>query len=224
MRRPESGFRYAILATDIVVFAVKDRLLNVLLVKVKKEYFKGAWAVPGGLVRPVETVEMCAKRNLLKAARADDVFLEQLYTFGEIDRDPHGRVVSVTYYALLPDWERKFDWSGDYDSIEWFPLDQLPKLAYDHNEVIRFAVERLRSKVTYSNIIFSLLPKRFTLSELQRVYEIVLDRKLDKRNFRKKLISSNQLNKTGDKTIGKAHRPADLYRFKQRKYTPIQIL
>jgi len=224
MRREYKGFQYTILATDIVVFTIQNGALKVLLVKVKKEPFRGLWAVPGGLVKPSETVDMCAKRNLLAAAESDDVFFEQLYTFGEVDRDPHGRVVSVTYYALLPNSEAKLKPSSVYDAIEWHPIDSLPELAYDHDKVVRFAVERLRSKASYSNIVFGLLPEVFTLSDLQSVYEIVLNRKLDKRNFRKKILSLNQLGKTGEKTTGKAHRPADLYRFKQKKFMTIQVL
>ena len=224
MSDPDREFRHAILATDIVIFALRDASLIVLLVKIQKAHFPDYWAVPGGLVHPSETVDVCAERNLLKAARPNEIFLEQLYTFGELNRDPHGRVVSVTYYALMPDWRFGLDRSSAYPAIEWFPIDRLPKLAYDHDEVVRFAIERLRSKATYSNIVYSLLPDEFTLSELQKTYEIVLDKKLDKRNFRKKILSLNQLVNTGRKTSGKAHRPAELYRFKQKKFETIQIL
>ncbi|MFH2133145.1 MAG: NUDIX domain-containing protein [bacterium] len=224
MKKEEQGLRYAILANDIVIFAIRDGTLNVLLVKVKSASFRGLWAVPGGLVKPSETVDTCARRYLWQVVTSGDVFLEQLYTFGKVDRDPQGRVVSVTYYALIPDAERILDCSDDYAAVAWFPVDRLPELAYDHDEVVQLAVDRLRSKTTYSNIIFSLLAREFTLSDLQRAYEIVLNRNLDKRNFRKKILSLNQLVKTGRKTTGKAHRPADLYRFRLRRYATIQIL
>jgi len=224
MSGADKGFQHAILATDIVIFAIKEGSLCILLVKMQKEHFRGYWAVPGGLINPSEPVEACARRNLLKAANADDVYLEQLYTFGEVDRDPHGRVVSVSYYALMPDWRFHLSNSTEYNAIEWFSIDDLPELAYDHDDVVLFAIERLRSKLTYSNIIFNLMPDTFTLSELQRAYEVVLNKKLDKRNFRKKILSLNQIASTGRRTVGKAHRPADLYRFKRKTVEIIQVL
>ncbi|MBW1849126.1 MAG: NUDIX hydrolase [Deltaproteobacteria bacterium] len=216
MEKNDKQHKFAVIATDIVIFTIKNRELCVLLIKMGKEPFKGLWAVPGGLVKSNETVDSSAKRNLFKIVKKKDVFLEQLYTFGKIDRDPSGRVVSVAYFALLHDPDIFIKASNDNESIYWFPVNSLPKLAYDHKEIIHFAVERLRAKLTYTNIMFSLLPKEFTLSELQKKYEIILCEKLDKRNFRKKIMALNLVKKTDKRTSGKAHRPAHLYQFAQR--------
>lgn len=216
MEKNDKQHKFAVIATDIVIFTIKNNNLCVFLTKVEKEPFKGLWAVPGGLVKPNETVDASAKRNLSEILDIKDLLLEQLYTFGKIDRDPSGRVVSVAYFALIPGSDIKFRMSNNDESVEWFSVSCLPKLAYDHNEMIHFAVERLRAKLTYTNIMFSLLPKEFTLSELQKNYEIILCEKLDKRNFRKKIMALNLVKKTAKKTLGKAHRPANLYQFVKR--------
>ena len=224
MVKKQKRYKFTVIATDIAIFTIKDQELNVLLIKMKKEYFRGLWAVPGGLVKPTESVDSSAKRNLFEKTKMKDVYLEQLYTFGSVDRDPYGKVVSVAHFALIPDSGIKLKTSKDYDDIDWFSINRLPKLAYDHDEIIHFAVDRLRGKLTYTNIVYSLLPEEFTLSELQRIYEIILSKKLDKRNFRKKIISLKFVSKTDKKTFGKAHRPANLYRFTQRSPRIIQIL
>jgi len=139
-----------------------------------------------------------------------------LYTFGRINRDPSGRVVSVAYFALMHDSEIEIQPSNTYEFIDWFSITGLPKLGYDHNEIIQSAIDRLKAKLTYTNIMYCLLPKEFTLSALQKNYEIILCKKLDKRNFRKKIMSLNLVNKTDQKTHGKAHRPANLFQFTQR--------
>ena len=220
----QKKYEFAVIATDIVIFTIKDEELNVLLVKVKKDLLRGLWAVPGGLVKPNESVDASAKRNLFEKTKMKDVYLEQLYTFGGIGRDPHGRVVSVAYFALIPAGDPRLKTSKFHEDVDWFAVNHLPGLAYDHDEVIRFAVDRLRGKLAYTNIAYSLLPEEFTLSELQRIYEIILYEKLDKRNFRKKILSLKLLIKTDKKTSGKAHRPASLYRFRQRRPRVIQIL
>jgi 8-oxo-dGTP diphosphatase len=189
----------------------------------EKDPFQGFWALPGGLVKPIETVDSSAKRNLYRILEMEDVYLEQLYTFGEIDRDPSGRVVSVAYFALIPDSESQLKSTAHNGSINWFPVSSLPELAYDHDEMIRVAVERLRAKLTYTNIMYCLLPKAFTLSELQKHYEIILRKNLDKRNFRKKVMSLNLVKRTEKKTHGKAHRPANLYQFSKRKPETIPL-
>jgi len=215
--------KFAVIATDIVVFTLKNEELSVLLMKMEKEPFQGLWAVPGGLVNPSETVENSAKKNLFNILGKDDVYLEQLYTFGEINRDPSGRVVSVAYIALIADSDKPVATSANYGPFNWFPVSTLPKLAYDHEEMIDLSVERLRAKLTYTNIMYCLLPNEFTLSELQKSYEIILREKLDKRNFRKKLMSLNLVKKTNKKITGKAHRPASLYEFTKRKPETIPL-
>jgi 8-oxo-dGTP diphosphatase len=223
MNKNNKQLKFAVIATDIVLFTLKDKALHVLLIQIDKEPFKGLWAVPGGLVQPSETVDDSAKRNLSKILEMEDVYLEQLYTFGHINRDPSGRVVSVAYFALIPDSNMQLDVSKQNDSVNWFPVTNLPKLAYDHDEMIQCAVERLRAKLTYTNIMYCLLPNEFTLSELQKNYEIILCKKLDKRNFRKKILSLNLVKKTNKKTTGKAHRPASLYEFTKRKPETIPL-
>ena len=221
MSKTQTEFKFAVIATDIAILTIKDEELNVLLVKMKKDIFKGSWALPGGLVKPDESVDSSAKRNLFEKTKMRNVYLEQLYTFGEINRDPSGRVVSVAYFALIPASDINLIMLED---TYWFPIDRLPKLAYDHGEIIDTAVNRLRSKLSYTNISYGLLPEEFALSDLQKTYEIILGRNLDKRNFRKKITSLNLLKKTGNKTSGKAHRPAYLYRFVDRSPRVAQIM
>ena len=224
MAKQLKEYEFAVIATDTVIFTIKNEELNVLLIKMKKNLFQGLWAIPGGLVKPNESVDSSAKRNLFEKTRMKDVYLEQLYTFGKINRDPSGRVVAVAYFALIPASDARLKTLKDSDDTDWFPVNRLPKLAYDHDEIVNFAVERLKSKLAYTNIAYGLLPEEFTLSDLQKIYEIILDRKMDKRNFRKKILSLNLLSKTGNKTQGKAHRPANLYRFREKSPKVTQIL
>ena len=217
-------FRFTILATDIVVFAIRQNVLHVLLVNVKQKPYQGLWAVPGGLVSPNEAIEAAATRYLQAAIGKGARYFEQLYTFGRVDRDPKGRIVSVSYYALMPEAIQEEQLSDLFTELDWFPLNQLPDLAYDHSEVISFALERLQGKVTYSNIIYGLLPDEFSLGELQAACEIVLGRQLDKRNFRRKIIALELLEKTERMKAGLANRPAALYRFRQTHPVNIPIL
>jgi len=223
MTTNDKQYKFAVIATDIVVFTINNDELSVLLIQMEKEPFNGFWAVPGGLVKPAETVDVSAKRNLSKILQMKDVYLEQLYTFGDINRDPSGRVVSVAYFALMPDSDNSFTDSANGVPVNWFSVSALPKLAYDHKKMIQHAVERLRAKLTYTNIMYCLMPKEFTLSELQKNYEIILGEKLDKRNFRKKILALNLVKNTHKKTSGKAHRPAHLYQFSIRKPETIPL-
>ncbi len=216
--------KYVLIAADTVIFTVKEEELNVLLVKTNKAPFKGQWAAPGGLVKPDESVDSAAKRHLRTATGIGDVYLEQLYTFGRVDRDPFGRVVSVAYFALIPWRDFRRNGAGRRADIQWRGVSRLPGLAYDHGEMIRCAVERLKAKIEYTNIAYSLLPPRFTLTELQRIYEIILGRELDKRNFRKKIVSLKIVQKTGDAVSGKAHRPAALYEFTTRDIRMARVI
>ncbi|MCJ7774652.1 MAG: NUDIX domain-containing protein, partial [Desulfobacterales bacterium] len=156
MIKKDNQYKFAVIATDIVIFTIKNEGLSVLLTKMEKEPYKGLWAVPGGLVKPTETVDSSAKRNLLKIMNIKDVYFEQLYTFGKIDRDPYGRVVSVAYFALIHDSGINSSITRHEESVDWFPIMSLPKLAYDHDEMIHFAVDRLRAKLTYTNIMYCL--------------------------------------------------------------------
>lgn len=208
----------AALAVDCVVFGLDETDLKVLLIQRRLTPFQHAWALPGGFVRLDETLDDAARRELQEEAGVTDVYLEQLYSFGALDRDPRERVVTVAYYALAKLSDHKIRAATDAMGVGWFALDDLPKLAFDHGEIVRVATERLRAKVRYAPIGFELLPPRFSLTQLQRLYEIILGTELDKRNFRKKLLSLDLLVETDEFEQGVRHRAARLYRFDRRKY------
>lgn len=210
------------LTVDCVVFAIADDALKVLLIRRAQEPFGGSWALPGGFVDMGETLEAAARRELEEETSLKDLFLEQLYTFGEPDRDPRGRVVSVAYYALVDLAGRDVEPASDASAAEWFAVDALPELAFDHGEILAAALERVRGKVRYAPLGFELLPRRFTLTELQRLYEIILGNELDKRNFRRKIHSMGVLLDTGEVQRGRAHRAAKLYRFDQLRYRQLE--
>jgi 8-oxo-dGTP diphosphatase len=208
----------AALAVDCVVFGLDERDLKVLLIQRKLQPFQHAWALPGGFVRLDETVDEAAQRELREEAGVTDVYLEQLYTFGTLNRDPRERVVTVAYYALAKLGDHRIRAATDAMGVGWFGLDDLPKLAFDHEEIVTRAHERLRGKVRYAPIGFELLPQRFSLTQLQRLYEIILGTDLDKRNFRKKILTMDLLVETDEVEQGVRHRAARLYRFDRRKY------
>jgi len=208
----------AALTVDCVVFGLDERDLKVLLIQRKLAPFQHAWALPGGFVRIEETIDEAAQRELREEAGVSDIYLEQLYTFGTLDRDPRERVVTVAYYALAKLSDHRIRAATDAMGVGWFALDDLPKLAFDHETIVARAHERLRGKVRYAPIGFELLPPRFSLTQLQRLYEIVLGAALDKRNFRKKILAMDLLVETDDVEQGVRHRAARLYRFDRRKY------
>jgi ADP-ribose pyrophosphatase YjhB (NUDIX family) len=205
-------------AVDVAVFTVLERTLHVLLVRVLRGAFRGRLALPGGRVRPEETLEAAARRLLAAETGVRGIYLEQLYTFGSPGRDPHGRVVSVAYFALIPHGGR----FAAFPEAAWHPVARLPALAYDHRAVVRLALARLRAKLTYTNLVYGLLPSRFTLAELQEMYEAILGRRLDRRNFRKKILSLGLLARDGVRRG--PHRPATLYGFRRRRPMMIEIL
>lgn len=198
---------------DVVMMSVRQGDLQVLLIKRRSWPFEGMWAIPGGFVNMNESLETAAKRELREETGVEDVYLEQLYTFGDPGRDPRTRVITVVYFALLDSERLQVRATDDAMDVSWFPVYQLPALAFDHAKILQYALERLRGKLEYTTIAFSLLPEQFTLRELQRVYEIILHRRLDKRNFRKKVLSTGILEDTGAKKMEGTHRPARLYRF-----------
>ncbi|MEZ4368923.1 MAG: NUDIX domain-containing protein [Kofleriaceae bacterium] len=208
----------AAVAVDCVVFGVDAGDLKVLLIQRKLAPFQHAWALPGGFVRLDETLDEAARRELAEEAGVTDVYLEQLYTFGALDRDPRERVISVTYYALAKLADHKLRAATDAMGVGWFSLAELPRLAFDHAGIIEVAHERLRGKVRYTPIGFELLPPRFSLTQLQRLYEQILGTELDKRNFRKKLLAMDVLVETDEVEQGVRHRAARLYRFDRRRY------
>lgn len=205
-----------LVAVDAVIFTIIEKKLNVLLIKIKYGPFEGKWGVPGGRVMITETLDEAAKRELKEKAGVSNVYLEQLYSFGDLRRDPRARIISVAYFALVNISNVKLMPTQKYHEIKWVPVDQLGKLAYDHGKIVRYALERLRYKLEYTNVIYSLMPEKFTLTGLQKVYEMVLGRELDKRNFRKKISALNLIKEVGRET-NVPHRPPKLYSFKVRK-------
>jgi len=207
------------LTVDCVIFGLDEsHQLKVLLIERKHDPFAGQWALPGGFVDMDEPLETAALRELEEETGMKEVFIEQLYTFGAPDRDPRGRVVSVAYYALVNLSEHPVKAASDARKVEWFYLDGLPALAFDHARILRAAVDRLRAKVRYQPIGFELLPESFTLSQLQQLYETILGvEELNKRNFRTRILKMGVLEEVG-RQEGVAHRPAKLYRFNKEKY------
>lgn len=199
---------------DVVLFAFRDNDLHVLLVRRKKWPYQDYWAIPGGFVNIAESLEDAALRELNEETGVDDVYLEQLYTFGEPDRDPRTRVISVVYFALVgADQARQVQGGDDAAEARWWAMTDLPPLAFDHDRILRYAHQRLRWKLEYTALGFLLLPETFTLSDLQAVYQVVLGERLDKRNFRRKILSTGVLEETEEYREGSPHRPARLYRF-----------
>lgn len=216
---------YPKVAVDVVILSIIKKTLYGVLIQIKNPPFENQWAFPGGLVKIDESLDQAATRVLKEKTGISNVYTEQLYTFGEVERDIRSRAISVVYYALISSQGIKLTTREDkYKDIKWMPLKNLPSLAYDHNEISKLVLSRLKGKLAYTNIVYSLLPKTFTLSRLQEVYEIILGKKLDKRNFRKKIIGLKLLKQTNLCTKDGAHRPATLYEFKERKPKIIEIL
>src|SRR6266581_1328525 len=212
----------AALTVDCVVFGSDEGELKVLLIERGLEPFKGRWALPGGFVRVDETLDDAARRELVEETGLKKVFLEQLYTFGAVDRDPRERVVSVAYYALVKLSEHEAKAATDAANARWFAVSKVPKLAFDHAEIVAMALARLKAKVRYEPIGFELLPPKFTLSQLQHLYEAVLENQLDKRNFRKKVLSFGLLVPLKETQMSGPHRPAQLFHFDTDKYEKLR--
>ena len=198
---------------DVVILTMVEGDLRVWLVRRTHWPFAGQWAIPGRFIAMDEGLEDAAQRELQAETHLQDIYLEQLYTFGEPGRDPRTRVITVVYYALIDAARLHVRPAGDGDQAAWFRLQALPTLAFDHEQILAYTVGRLRGKLEYTNIGFQLLAPHFTLSELQEVYEAILGRQLDKRNFRRKILSSPILVDTGELKMEGSHRPARLYRF-----------
>lgn len=211
-------FARAAVTVDCVVFGLDDEDLKVLLIRRDLPPFEDKWALPGGFVRIDETLDEAARRELQEETSLERVFLEQLYTFGGIDRDPRERVITVAYYALVRLSDHRVQAATDARDAVWFAMDDLPPLAFDHDQILETAHQRLQGKVRYQPIGFELLPPKFTLTQLQKLYEIVLGRVLDKRNFRKKIQGMGILEELDEVEKDVAHRAARLYRFDKKEY------
>ena len=201
--------------TDVVIFTIKDDKLKVLLVKRAHEPFKGKWAIPGGFIRISETIDAAAIRILKEKTNVQNIYLEQLYTFGDPLRHPDSRVITCAYFALIrsDDIVLSFEPNQEITEVQWHPVYNLPKLAFDHKEIIEYSLKRTRERLEFCPIAFQLLPEKFTLTELQKSYELILAKKLDKRNFRKKFLSANILKELDEFTKSGSKRPARLYSF-----------
>jgi 8-oxo-dGTP diphosphatase len=210
------------LTVDAVVFGLDDGDLKVLLVRRGLEPFEGKWALPGGFVRVGESLEDAVRRELKEETGIDSVFLEQLYTFGGVDRDPRERVVTVAYYALVRLGDHRVAAATDARDAAWFAVSEARGLAFDHDRILAVALERLKGKVRYQPIGFELLSPEFTLTQLQLLYETILETRLDKRNFRKKILVMDFLVPLDEVQKDVAHRAARLYRFDQKKYQRLQ--
>ncbi|MCM8542842.1 MAG: NUDIX hydrolase [Lentisphaeraceae bacterium] len=206
------------LTVDCVVFGLDENDLKVLLIERGIEPFAGKWALPGGFVSPEESLEDAAIRELREETGVENVFLEQLYTVGDVKRDPRERVVTVAYYALVNLQEHAVEAATDANNAAWFELEDLPELAFDHNMILEMALKRLQSKIRYEPIGFELLPKKFTLTQLQQLYEKIIGNELDKRNFRKKLQKMGVLVALDEIQKDVAHRAARYYSFDEEQY------
>src|SRR5688572_3274950 len=196
---------------DIVIFTIRDRRLQVLLIRRLAKPFVNKYALPGGFVLEKESVEAAAVRELREETGIDTVYLEQLYTFGEPNRDPRGRVITVAYYALVPHTQSLHAGTDAADAA-WFPVAELPPLAFDHRKIVDYAHMRIRNKLNYTNVGFELLARKFTLTELQLVHEAILGETLDKRNFRRRIIQQGIV-KPVEEWVQTGRKPAQLYRF-----------
>ncbi len=208
-------------AVDAVVFTCDESIVKVLLIRRKQEPFVGKYALPGGFVEAGESAEEAVLRELQEETGVENIFLKQLKAYTAPKRDPRGRVVSVAFMALISP-EYNLTAASDALSAEWVSINRLPQLAFDHKQILEDALVDLRLEIQTTNIAAQILPKRFTLSELQRLYEVILEKSLDKRNFRKRISQLEILKEVAETKMDGAHRPAQLYQFTTREYTTLR--
>ncbi|MXV16215.1 NUDIX hydrolase [Hufsiella ginkgonis] len=210
----------SIFTVDCVVFGFDEGELKVLLIERNEEDYTGWWALPGYYVQQDEGLDPAAERILYELTGLRDIYMEQFYAFGDVDRHPQGRVITVAYFAMIrlnPLKELKPVINYARKAF-WHPINDLPKLAFDHTQIFEKSLEKIRRKISYQPIAFELLPEKFTLTQLQHLYELILNKKLDKRNFRKKMLNYGILKELDEKQRGVSYRAATLYKFDRRKY------
>lgn len=210
-----STYETPLVTVDISLFTIQDNRLKVLLIKRKSAPFEHMWAIPGGFIHVGETLKEASLRRLYDETHVENIYLEQLEAFGKPNRDPRARVITIAFYALVSDEQLNPEAHANAEDVGWHCVSELPELAFDHQHIVEVALERLKHELENSSIAFQLLPSRFTLSELQRVYELILEKEMDKRNFRKKILASGVLQDTGETKMEGYHRPAQLYSFIQ---------
>jgi 8-oxo-dGTP diphosphatase len=212
----------SVFSVDCVIFGFDDGELKILLIERNEEPFKDWYALPGNLVGNDEAIESAAQRILYEATGLKGIFMEQFYTFGALGRHPLGRVITVAYYAMI-----RLNGHKDVTPIPatnfarkavWMPIKDMPELAFDHSRIFRKSFEKIKNKISYQPIAFELLPEKFTLTQLQHLYEVILNKTLDKRNFRKKMLAYDILKELDEKQKGVSYRAAKLYKFDKRKY------
>lgn len=211
------------LTVDAVVFGYEPPSnLSLLLIKRAVNPFKDSWALPGGFVKENESLEQAVERELKEETGIAVDYLEQLYSFGNPKRDPRARIVSISYFGLTKPDALQLNATTDALEAKWFNIDQLPSLAFDHESIIHKAIDRLRAKITYEPIGFELLNEKFSFSELENLYSTLLGRPIDRRNFRKKVLSFGLLEQLGEQRKDGPGRPATLFRFDVSKYRSYQ--
>jgi len=217
MKKLQERTHYPV-SIDCVIFGYDTTQLQVALIERKKPPFVGQWALPGGFLVDNETVEQAALRELQEETGLHDIYLEQFHVFSKPDRDPRGHVITVGFFALIASDKIKLIATEDAAQAQWFPAYKLPRLAFDHDEIYAKALQALREAITLKPLLFKLLPKEFSLSMLQNIYEEISGETVDKRNFRKKLLKENFIDETTKMTKGGQHRPARLYKFNKSRY------
>ncbi|HXH99080.1 MAG TPA: NUDIX domain-containing protein [Sphingobacteriaceae bacterium] len=213
----------SIFSIDCVIFGFDGTELKILLIERNEDPFKDWYALPGYIVEQNESLDNAAERILYELTGLRDIYMEQFHTFGEVDRHPKGRVITVAYYAMLRlNGQKELEPISSYaKKAFWHPVSQLRKLAFDHTQIFTRGFLKIRRKITYQPIAFELLPEKFTLTQLQHLYEVILDKKLDKRNFRKKMLNYGILKELNEKQKGVSYRAASYYKFDRRKYAKL---
>jgi 8-oxo-dGTP diphosphatase len=209
------------ITADIVVFTIKNNELNVLLIKRKNQPFKGMFALPGGFVELKENLRDAALRELKEETGVENAYLRKLHPIGHVNRDPRARIITIPWMALVDETKVNVKASTDAEIAQWFSINDLPKLGFDHEIILNDALKELRFEIQTTNIAYHIMRDKFTLTELQNAYETILGKTLDKRNFRKKIKFLDILKKLTESKLDGAHRPAQLYSFRSKKYQPL---